>query len=149
MKSLLKKLLPITFAVALSQNAAAQNTKTAIFANQPNEISCTAAQLDAIFNQAVNSNISLNLSPSFVLLGKVQSSIEKQANLKSVIIRLTNFPDVIFSISKISDQYTSERYVGRLMSNKYSDAYELFLQENGSYTFSKKVTEHIIQPCKN
>jgi hypothetical protein len=149
MKSLLKKLFPITVAIFLANNATAQNTKTAIFANQPNEISCTAAQLDAVFNQTVNSDISLTLTPNFVLLGKVQSSLEKQANLKSVIIRLSNFPDVIFSISKISDQYTSERYVGRLMSNKYSDAYELFLQENGSYIFSKKITDHIIQPCKN
>jgi hypothetical protein len=149
MKSLLKKLFPITVAIFLANNATAQNTKTAIFANQPNEISCTAAQLDAVFNQTVNSDISLTLTPNFVLLGKVQSSLEKQANLKSVIIRLSNFPDVIFSISKISDQYTSERYVARLMSNKYSDAYELFLQENGSYIFSKKITDHIIQPCKN
>lgn len=149
MKSLLKKLFPITVAAFLANAATAQNAKPSIFANQPNEISCTTAQLDAVFNQAVNSNINLPLTPDFVLLGKVQSSIEKQVNLKSVIIRLTNFSDVIFSISKISDQYTSERYVGRLISSKYSDAYELLLQEKGTYTFSKKITDHIIQPCKN
>jgi hypothetical protein len=149
MKSLLKKLFSIVVVVFLASTATAQNAKTTIFTNQPNEISCTAAQLDAVFNQPVSSDIRLTLTPNFSLLGKVQSSIEKQANLKSVIIRLSNFPDVIFSISKISDQYTTERYVGRLMSSKYSDAYELILQENGTYTFSKKITDHIIQPCKN
>lgn len=148
MKNLYVLLLLITF-IVLSHAVKAQSTTTtkpALFAAYPQELSCTEAQLADLFNKPVNAVTQLNTGNGFVFTGTVKSSVQKYDNLKTVIIESTNFPGAVFSISLLSDQYTSEHYVGRIISMNHSDLFELQF-ENNQYKLVKKQFKNVIPAC--
>jgi small nuclear ribonucleoprotein (snRNP)-like protein len=128
---------------AVAQTAPA---KPAQFNGYATKLNCTEAQLSALLNKTENSTVALTLAGGFEFRGVVQSSEQKYANLKTTIIRSTNFPGAVFSLSKRSDAGSTEQYVGRIISFQHSDVYELVL-DNGQYVFEKKKFDNLVHTC--
>jgi hypothetical protein len=149
MKNLVFKSIAI-FIISLSlySNAKAQSVtfKTAAFENYANEIVCDVNALNQLFTKSTGETVQLNLGANLSIIGTVKSAIQKQTNLKTMVVALSNFPNVVFSISKLSDIYTPEKYVGRLMGSTYNDLFELVLTD-GVYTLKKHQYNNVIMPC--
>lgn len=145
----MKNLYIIALALLCMANGAAAQTpapKPPQFAAYADRLSCTEAQLAALLNKPANTVISFTLPGGFEFRGIVQSSEQKYTNLKTSIIRSTNFPDAVFSLSKRSDEISGEQYVGRIMSFRHNDVFELQYQ-NGQYTFEKKKFDNLVHTC--
>jgi hypothetical protein len=150
MKNPISYLLVSLFMILSSNTgvyAQATATKPSLFDNQPNEVEVSAATLANIINAAEGTPVTVSLTNTFFLNGLVVSNVQKYSNLKTVIVKLLNYPDVTLSISKMSDIHTPEKYVGRIIGLKFSDSYELHLNNN-IYTLKKQKTDNLVQPCK-
>lgn len=136
--------------VAALQASYAQKTdpKQSAFSLQPQEVIITTSTLQNVINLKSGSPVNINLTNSFVLIGTVASSLQKYDNLKSLIIKLTNYPDMVFNISAITEPNKEIRYVGRIIGSKYTDAYEIEYSNN-TYKLKKQITEHLIQTCSH
>jgi hypothetical protein len=145
----LKKIFTFVLLLVFVTGVYGQATsKPSVFQNQPNEITMNNAVLDALFAQGVNTPVHIALTNNFILTGTLTNIIEPASNQKSLIIKISNFNNLVFSISKISDIHTPQKYVGRLLNaQQYADYYEL-VQENGIYKLKKQQTEQILVPCK-
>ncbi len=126
--------------------AQTQPAKPAQFAAYAERINCTEAQLNALINLAENSTAVLTLSGGFEFRGVVQSSVQKYANLKTAIIRSTNFPGATLSLSLRTDANNQAQFVGRILSFQHNDVYEL-QWDNGVYVFQKKKFDNLVHTC--
>ncbi|MEI9957011.1 MAG: hypothetical protein WDM90_12080 [Ferruginibacter sp.] len=121
------------YAIALlliitSIGAQAQNTpvtKPAVFNNFPTKINCSATELSRAFATTLNQNINLSFSDNFSFKGEVVSNIQRYDNLQTAVIKSSDFSDMVFMVSKITNKDKTITYVGRMMNKKYSDGYEL------------------------
>lgn len=147
MKNFYVLLMVIVF-IIISHAANAQQAaaKPAQFAAYPESISLSETQLSSLFTQPVNAAITLNLAGGFTFKGVVQSVDQPFAYQQSLIIRSTNFPGSVFSLSKITEATTGARYVGRILSFQHSDLFEL-QYENGACMLRKRQFDHVIQTC--
>jgi hypothetical protein len=147
MKNFYVLMLVIVFIVITHASRAQTATaKPAQFSAYPENITCTEAQLQGLFNAGTQAAITLTLPGNFIFKGVVQSNEQPYSNLQTVIIRSTNFPGSVFSVSKRTDAGNTYQYVGRILSFQHSDLYELAL-ENGVYALQKKKFSNIIQTC--
>ena len=102
-------------------------------------------ELNKAFLAAEGSSVQLNFSNNFSFAGTVLSSVQRYANLSSVIISFPSLHNSLLSISKrINDDHTIT-YVGRIVNEKYADGYQLKKDNYGNYTFNKIKTEELIQ----
>lgn len=145
----MKNLYIIVFALlCMAKGVSAQTPapKPPQFAAYADRLSCTEAQLATLLGKPANTVIAFTLPGGFEFRGIVQSSEQKYANLKTSIIRSTNFPGAVFSLSKRSDEISGEQYVGRIMSFEHNDVYELQYQD-GQYSFEKKKFDNLVHTC--
>src|SRR5829696_4707475 len=75
-----------------------QASRSSLFPNIPDNIICTEAQLDRIFNYVQGQNISLAFGNNFTLSGPVTSNLVKYSNLQTVVIKLPAFSNTLFSL---------------------------------------------------
>jgi uncharacterized protein YdeI (BOF family) len=79
--------------------------------------------------------------------GTVTGNTVKYSNLQSVTIKLPEFDNLIFSISKITNDDKTVTYVGRIINKKYADGYELKKDASNNYQFVKFETDKLIPEC--
>lgn len=142
----MKTLYTTILALAIILTTQAQSTKPAAFASYASEIPCNTTSLDQLMAQPSGTTVQVAIANGLTLIGNVIANVQKYDNLKTVIVELTNFPGVQLSVSKLSDVYTPEKYVGRMLGNAYNDAYEIITTSNG-YKLVKVEQQHVIQPC--
>ena len=102
-------------------------------------------ELEKIFTLQEGKTIKLSLGENVGLTGVITSSIQRYANLQSVIIKLNNLDNTVFGISKRTNDDNSITYIGRIINTKYSDAFELRSDANGNYFINKKQTAELIE----
>jgi hypothetical protein len=146
MKNLHSILLFALICVGGGATAQTVPAKPAQFAAYSNRINCMEAQLATLMSLPENSPVVLTLAGGFEFRGIVQSSVQKYSNLKTAIIRSTNFPGSVFSLSFRSEPASQGQYIGRILSFQHSDVYEL-MQENGLYIFEKKKFDNLVHTC--
>lgn len=134
--------------ITVSANAqSSTGSKPKIFASFPAAVTCSEQELSKAFNTAVDQTISLSFSNNLLFNGTVTSNIVKYSNLQSVTIKLPEFDNLIFSISKITNDDKTVTYVGRIINKKYADGYELKKDASNNYQFIKFETDKIIPEC--
>ena len=128
----------------------AQTTSTArpyLFNNYPDVIKCTAAQLSAFFTAAQGQNVNVSFNNNLTLTGTVKRSFIKYNNLQTVIVKLSGFNNILFSVSKRTDQYDNIIYAGHLFDNAYADGYEIKKTGQENYQFTKISMDKILPTC--
>jgi len=136
--------------VALSTNGFSQNqttTKAKNFSSYPDRISCKETDFASIFSFTPGQPVNLAFANGLTFKGTVSSNMVKYSNLQSVIIKSSTGDDEIFSISKITNEDRTVSYTGRILNQKYFDAYELRKDDTGNYQFTKVETDKVIQSC--
>jgi hypothetical protein len=111
-------------------------SKPKLFADLPDRINFDPIHLLALLSTEVGQSISLPVAPGFIISGQVVSKANDQ-NSASVVMRLTNRPGARFIFTKLTGPKSSVKYIGRIISLKHGDSYEI-LSENDQYYFKKK-----------
>ena len=144
----LSAMVVLLVAVSTTGFSQGQSTgKTKIFANYPDRISCKESDFSSLFSATPGQNVNLIFASGLQFKGTVFSNIVKYSNLQAVIVKSTAGDDEIFSVSKIINDDKSISYAGRILNQKYFDAYELRKDDTGNYQFTKVETDKVIQSC--
>jgi len=122
-------------------------SKPKLFASAPEKIICPEQELSKAFTTNINQNINLSFSDNFLFNGTVVGNVAKYSNLQSVMIKSPQFDNVIFSISKITNEDKSITYVGHIINKKYADGYELKKDASNNYQLIKFETNKIMPEC--
>jgi len=112
------------------------HSKPKLFADLPDRINFDPTHLLDLFNTPVGQSISLEVTSAFTLSGLVVSKANDQ-NSASVVLRLTSRPGARLIFTKLTGANTPIKYIGRIISLKHGDSYEIN-SENGQYYFKKK-----------
>lgn len=131
------------FSFAFSQDVAFH--RIPLFNRQPDTIPASLSQLEAAFSAARDSTVTLSFGNHFSFTGTVIASVQKYANLYTVLLRSANLNNTLFSISKRTSEDHSITYVAHIINQNYSDGYELVRDHAGNYAFNKIKTKELIQ----
>jgi len=110
--------------------------KPKLFSDLPDRIDFDPTHFSALLNTPVGQTINLSLTPAFSISGPVVSKAADQ-NSTSVVVRLTNRLGARLIFTKLTAPNNSMKYIGRIISLKHGDSYEI-ASENGQYYFKKK-----------
>ena len=127
----------------LAVNAHSQNAKSnpsTIFSQQvsfkqfPPKAACAIESLEELFT--MQDKISLQLSPAYLLEGKIISHVKPNPFAETINISLTNSDGAVFTLSRISTDEGYTKYTGHIINLQSSDAIVL-QDENKKYYFIK------------
>jgi len=110
--------------------------KPKLFGDLPERINFDPAHLSVLFKTQVGQSISVSVTPAFTISGQVVSKAE-DANSRSVVVRLANRPGARLIFTKLTSQNNFVKYIGRIISMKHGDSYEI-ASENDQYFLKKK-----------
>ncbi len=108
-----------------------------LFTDLPEKMNIDVQSLDALLLLPLGAEVSAPLTAKFRLSGNVISKAADNEKVKSVVIQSSNRQGATFTISRVQNSDGSLSYIGRMISFKHGDAYEL-KKENGAYTLIKK-----------
>lgn len=123
------------------------SAKPSLFKEYPAVISCTEQQLASLFNYNNDTEVTLLLPDGLTLKGPVRWWAKKHSNLQAVSVKLTDFGNTLFSVSRRYDANNNFIYVAHLFNPDYADGYELKRKEGSNYQLVKMETDKIIQIC--
>jgi hypothetical protein len=113
--------------------------KPSLFTNLPVRIPVTISDLQNLLNTESGKDVSLRINQSAInsFNGKVVSAATKYNNIRSVVIRSSNFNGATFTLSSSIQPNGTVKFTGRIISMQHSDLYEL-QNKNDQYILIKK-----------
>ena len=118
--------------------------KPHLFADLPDHMPLRVSNLETLFNLEIGAPVNVTLSGNFHIIGSVISkSPEKELNVKSIVIKSINRKGAIFTYTKTVKEDGTVKYLGRIISTRNSDAYEI-VKEEDQYILKKKNLYDII-----
>ncbi len=124
-----------------------RTTKPTLFSNFPSSITCTEDQLSNLFSIAQGQNIKLSLPGNLVLEGPVKNKFSKYGKMETITVQLPSFGNMLFSVTKSSDENNSPLYTAHLFNNNYADGYQLKRNGKNIYQFEKIEMENLLPAC--
>lgn len=146
----MKKLTLLVLVSLLTINLLGQKsslTKPLLFSNTPESIIIADSDLDYFFNKPSGETIQIDWEGKFKSAGKVQHYETKNSALQIIGIRLSQFENVMFSLSKRIDKDNAVHFTGRIISPYFSDGYVLEKNDEKSHRLIKLQTENIMPTC--
>jgi hypothetical protein len=112
-------------------------SKPKLFTTFPDIIRANTDKLTELLSTPIGTEVNIQIGEGFTIQGRVLSTtFVPESNISSVVVRTTNFEGARLTFTKtIIDGRTV--YVGRLMSMKHGDLFEL-QYKNEQYIFTKK-----------
>lgn len=121
--------------------------KPFLFSQFPDVINCTTSQLNSFFASGQGQNINVSFNNILTLAGFVKSNLAKYSNLQTVVIQLPAFNNILFTLSKRTDEENDIIYAGHLFNSSYADGYELKKAGKENYQLIKISMEKILPTC--
>jgi hypothetical protein len=116
--------------------------KPKLFGDLPDSINFDPTYFSALFNTQVGQSVTLSDIPGFTISGQVVSKADGQ-NSASVVVRLANRPGARLIFTKLTGANNSIKYLGRIISLKHRDSYEI-VSENDQYYLKKKTINELV-----
>jgi hypothetical protein len=110
--------------------------KPKLFADLPDKVSFNPADFLNLFELQVGQSVNMTINAAFNFSGKVISKSDESKAI-SIVIGLTNRPGARLIFTKVTDENNSIKYLGRIISLKHGDSYEI-ISENNQYFLKKK-----------
>lgn len=116
--------------------------KPELFRSLPDNIPVDMGNVNSLFGTVLGSTVNMSISASsssvFQMEGQVVSSVSKFDNkILSVVVRSTNYPGALLTISKVTDTGGNISYTGRIVSKQHGDLFEL-RNVNSEFVLVKK-----------
>ncbi|HEX2532124.1 MAG TPA: hypothetical protein VHK69_00235 [Chitinophagaceae bacterium] len=121
-----------------------QAPKSKLFTDLPDNMRLQLSSLTALLDEPVGTSVQLSLTPSFRCTGAVVSrSDASDQRVKSIVVRLSDRPGATLTFTRIRQDDGSFHYIGRILSFKHGDAYDIVRQGN-DYRLQKKEAEDLL-----
>lgn len=118
--------------------------KPKLFADLPDKMHFNVSDLEQLLTLPVGASINTRLNDKFMVVGTIVSKSNPQTTAaQSIVIRLTNRQGATLTFTKTTDHDGGTRFIGRMVSLKNGDAYDV-VKENGVYVLQKKNLYDII-----
>lgn len=137
-------ILLFSFGTTFGQHA---DQRPALFANYPISISCSAADIAALFHAQVGQQVNARMGNVLPIAGTVTQKEQRYANLRLMAVKLPAFNNLLMSISERLDENNRPVYMAHLIDNKYRDGYQLKRLADGNYQFVKLEMGRILNDC--
>ncbi len=111
-------------------------SKPNLFNDLPRRMKLQTTALENLFALPVGSFIKTAIASDFIFQGTIVSKAA-EAGVQSVIVKSTNRAGATLTFTKVKKDDGSFSYLGRIMSLKNGDAYEI-VSEDGKYVLEKK-----------
>ena len=112
------------------------NNGPKLFADLPDQINFNPNNLSTLLELKVGQSVNIPISSGFNFSGQVVSKSDDPKS-NSVVISSTNRVGARLIFTKITDDDNTIKYIGRILSMKHADSYEIVF-ENNQYYFKKK-----------
>jgi hypothetical protein len=112
------------------------NNKPKLFADLPDRVDFNPNNLANLLELKVGQSVNIPINSGFDFSGQVVSKSDDPKSI-SVVIRSTNRVGARLILTKITDENNTIKYIGRIISLKHADSYEI-VSENNQYYFQKK-----------
>lgn len=122
--------------------------KQKLFDKFPEKVQITESVLKSTLSANVGQQLNIDLGSDFIFRGTVSSNLKQLDNLQTVVIKVENFSNSTFAVSKIINKDGSSSFVGRILNLTANDGYEIRRDNGGSYFLQKIETDKILQTCK-
>jgi hypothetical protein len=109
--------------------------KPKIFSDLPQQMTLQVSEADQLFNLGEGELARVQVTSEYLLKGQVVS-IGGDKSGRTVIIRIPERNNAIFTFTRKTNADGVVSYVGRILSRNNGDAYEI-KKENGQYIFNK------------
>lgn len=110
--------------------------KPKLFGDLPDRVDFNPGNFSNLFELQVGQSVNIPISPGFTFNGQVVSKSEAPT-ATTVVIGLANRPGARLIFTRVTDENNSIKYLGRIISIKHGDSYEI-VSENNRYYFKKK-----------
>jgi len=105
------------------------------FNSFPEKIACSTESLERTFNSP--GNVTLELESGHFLRGEIISHIHPNSEAETINISLFEYPQALFTLSRIRVNERSIKFVGHILNMRSSDVL-ILQQENKNYYFIKR-----------
>ena len=143
-------LLVLTTVTSFAQEHSSGRTtpvKPSLFNKFPDAIACSTEQLNGFFDRYEGDSINVSFGNTLMLEGAVKSHISRYGKLQTVVVKLSRFNNILFTLSKTTDQENQVAYAGHLFDQAYADGYELKKISREKYQFVKIEMAKILPAC--
>ncbi|MGE5108683.1 MAG: hypothetical protein ACM3H8_14155 [Sphingobacteriales bacterium] len=130
----------ISFRSAKEKNV----NKQSLFVNIAERTTADFNLMQNLFNLKTGQGTTIKLSDNLQLMGHVVMT-EQQSSMQSVTLRCTNFPNTLFTLSKVTLEDGSVTYTGAILNHQSKDVITLEKDDNGIYAWTKKNLSDLIQ----
>jgi len=118
--------------------------KPKLFADLPQKMNLKVSELQNLFKLSVGTSVNVQAADNFIFQGTIVSkSDEKDASVKSIVIKSSNRQGAAFTFTRITNTDGTYKYAGRVLSFSNGDAYEV-VEEKGQYYLQKKNLHDLI-----
>jgi hypothetical protein len=121
--------------------------KPILFSGFARTIPVSSSTLEKTMSYKNGETVSIAFNEQLVFKGEVISNEMKYHNLQSVLIRSQNFENTLLQISRISEEASEARYVGRIINPDAADGYELKKDNQNNYSIEKFEISSLLQDC--
>ena len=120
------------------------HNKPHLFPDLPQRMKLRVANLEGLLELPVGASVKTFLADNFNFIGTVVSrSDASSASVQSVVITSTNRKGATLTFTKTTGADGTVRFLGRIMSLKNGDAFDI-VKENGEYILQKKPLYELI-----
>jgi hypothetical protein len=107
-----------------------------LFVDLPDSLSFNPSDFSNLFEAKAGERVNIPIATGAGFSGQVISKSEKPKST-SIVIGLINRPGARLIFTKVTDENNLIKYLGRIISLKHGDSYEI-VEENNKYYFKKK-----------
>lgn len=112
--------------------------KPALFADLPSKMPLQLTETENLFRFDVGAAVSIPVSDKLTIEGRVVShAVAADKSTESIVVRATNKPGAIFTLTRRDNPDGTAAFIGRIISRNNSDAL-VIAQEDGQYVLVKK-----------
>ena len=116
--------------------------KPKLFNDLPQRMKMQVTDLESAMDAPVGSLIRTHIADNFIFQGTITSKTD-EPDVKSIVVKSLNRQGATLTFTKTRQPDGTFSYIGRILSFKHGDAYEI-VQENGEYILQKKELNDIV-----
>ncbi len=118
--------------------------KPKLFSNLPDQIPVELNDFTSILSNKKGNAVEYKFNNTIRIEGEVISTSDAaEKQFSSVVVRSSNYPGAVMTITKVTDEAGKISYTGRIISMKHGDLFEL-QQKDGQYIFVKRTFHELI-----
>ena len=119
--------------------------KPLLFADLPPTFGVSQATIDKIFAGSASGNIKLNIDNSRTIEGVIVERFQRSAAVTTVNIKLPQYQQALFTISRIISAGNPAVYAGRVIHISYGDVLLLRQEPDRLYFIKEKQSQLLVE----